>query len=71
VARTMAMLIATHLRIQLLPFLSQNGREFLIEQGLCFLAQKAIGGYHERCKMTSLLEASLKVLLLFLPLVGV
>jgi hypothetical protein len=41
--------------------------EIDVKQGFSFFASKAIGGDHERGKMTMLLEASLKMLLLFLP----
>jgi hypothetical protein len=56
--------------MRLLPFLSKNERKFL-EHSFCFPAKKAIGGDQERSKMTTLLEASLEVFLLFLPFVSV
>jgi hypothetical protein len=43
----------------------KEGRD-LLQQRFGFFAEKAIGGgYHERCKVSELLEASLKILLTF------
>jgi hypothetical protein len=61
--------VSTNLQVGFLQFLGEKSRQFL-QQSFCFFAEESIRRYQKRRRMTTLPEASLKILLLFLTFVG-
>jgi hypothetical protein len=55
--------VSANLRVGFLPLLGEQARQFL-QQSFGFIAEESIHRYHKRRKMTTLSEASLKILLL-------
>ena len=61
--------VSTNLRVRFLPLLGKQAGQFL-EQSFSFFAQESVRRDHERRKVSTLIEASLEILLLLLTFVG-